>query len=246
MRSIEWSPSEFGLARLREGQLAMSRARLATFRDDPDAELLARNALSVLRAAVDGLDDLPEQFDAHYELDRAGRWVRETFGCSLEQDGRGYWRSCPVDLGHQRWGMSPGMTNVERICMVCGQDTRLCRHIAGRIYEAATQRIHGYCNVCGSQEECDDTPGELAEVVCSRLITKADIGEISLVRRPAQTAARIMREGVGIEELERTLGPDGWRPGMTVSCDICLQPCGGLREIREPEIDLALDASPAA
>lgn len=239
MRSTEWSPSGFGLARLRDGQRGVARARLAAFRGDDGAEALAREALVQLRAAVDNLDDLPEQVEAHYELDRSGRWVRETFGCWLEQDERGYWRTCPVDLGHQRWGMSPGMANVERVCMVCGEDPRRCRHVAGRASDAPAKRIEGYCNVCGTKDSCDHVEGEVYEVLCSRLITKAEIGEISVVRRPANTAARIHKEGVSTEQLQRSLGPEGWRPGMPVSCDICLVPCEGLRELGEPEPDEA-------
>lgn len=90
---------------------------------------------------------------------------------------------------------------------------------------------------------CDHIEGTIHEIVCSRLITKADIGEISLVRRPANTAARIYREGVAIEQLKRSLGPDGWQPGMPVSSDICLQPCGGLRELGEPEVAVDPEAN---
>lgn len=226
-------PSSFGLAHLARGQDAMSHARLAQFRGDPDAEAQAREALVALRAAVDNLDDLPEQFDAHYALDQAGRWVRETFGCSLAQDDKGYARTCPVDLGHHRMGMSVGAVNTVRICMICGEDPRACRHVAGRTYDAPAKRIRGRCNVC-NEEACDHAPGEPYPILCTRLITHVDVQEISLVRRPANTAARVFKIGVPTRELEDALGPDGWLPGMPVRCDRCLSPCDGLQEIPEP------------
>lgn len=46
--------------------------------------------------------------------------------------------------------------------------------------------------------------------------------------------------------LKRSLGPAGWRPGMPVSCDICLQPCAGLLELGAPEVAVDGEASPAA
>ena len=244
MQSIEWSPSGFGLARLREGQVAISRARLAHLRDDRGAESLARDALRILRAAIDNLDDLPEQLDAHFSLDHAGLWVRKTFGCWLAQDEKGYWRTCPVDLGHQRWGMSPGMTNVVRTCMVCGRDPRACRHVAGRTYNAPALRIDGYCNVCGTENPCAHAAGDIHTIVCTRHINSAEVQEISLVRRPANTAARIGSIGVSTKELEVSLGADGWLPGMPVSCDRCLHPCNGLLELSEPTNAASVD--PAA
>ena len=72
------------------------------------------------------------------------------------------------------------------------------------------------------------------------------MGEISLVRRPANTAARIYWEAVSTAQLKRSLGPAGWRSGMPVSCDICLQPCGGLLELGEPDVAVEAEASPAA
>lgn len=209
----------------------MCQARLAYLRGDPTAQPTAREALTFLRAAVDNLDDQREQLDAHFGLDQAGRWVRATFGCSLEQDEKGYSRTCPVDLGHERWGSSIGADNAVRICMVCGQDARLCRHVAGRIYDARAQRIDGGCNVCGSIDACDHKPGETYPIVCSRLITKVDLREISIVSRPADTGARFFKISVSTEALRASLGPDGWEPGMPVSCDRCLHPCGGLLEL---------------
>jgi hypothetical protein len=231
-RSTDSSPSAPGLRKLRAGQVAIAQARMAHTLGTPDAESKARQALATLRSALDHLDDLPEQLDAHLALDAAGLWVRKTFGCTLHQDERGYHQTCPVALGHQRWGSSIGTRDSVAICMICGQDARLCRsHVAGRQYRAPVKRIHDYCNVCGITDPCDHAEGTIMDISCWRLVTKVDLLEVSVVSRPAQPDARITSVDVPTSEIAEALGSQGWEPGMPVDCDRCLQPCGGLLEL---------------
>jgi hypothetical protein len=78
-------------------------------------------------------EDGPREAEAHTRLDEAGRWVRATFGCMLEQDGTAYFVSCPVRLGHVRVGLSIGGT-AHRICSLCGEDVSECEHQRGVAY----------------------------------------------------------------------------------------------------------------
>ncbi len=223
---------EQGEHHLREGQSLMARARLQSMLGEvASAEELARGALKEFWAAMNWLEGTPEFEVAHYRLDEAGRWIRQTFGCRLTREGMDYSRTCPADLAHIRAGMSPGMKNVIRECTVCGQDPRspTCRHILGRTYPATRRVVGGRCNLCNAAA-CGHHDGERGDVYCSHWITSAEIDEISLVPRPAQPMARIYRVSVPTTELVATLGPRGWMPGMDVSCDRCLTACHGVRE----------------
>jgi hypothetical protein len=220
-----------GLARLRRGQLNMARARLMALGDghQEPAEQLARDALGDFAGAMNWLEDTPEFEVAHYRLDEAGRWVRETFGCWIKRDGSTYSRTCPADIAHVRVGLSPGMRNIVRQCSVCGQEPRACRHIKGREYETTRRLIDGQCTLCGS-EACEHTDGQVGFAVCWHYIVSVDLVEISLVPRPAQPMARIREIEVETSTLKAVLGPNGWLPGMEVSCDKCLSTCRGARE----------------
>jgi len=177
------------------------------------------------------LEDTAEFEVAHYRLDEAGRWIRATFGCWLARDGTKYERTCPADLAHVRVGFSPGMKNVVRECSVCGQEPRspTCRHIRGRTYRAPRRLVGDRCNLCG-ETGCGHVDGEPGDVYCVHRIVSAEIDELSLVPRPVNPRARIYRVSVPVSRLLETLGPRGWTPGDEVSCDLCLRPCGGVRE----------------
>jgi hypothetical protein len=221
---------EVGEEYLRRGQVLMTRARLEVFMGDPrSAESAARDALTQFRAAMNWLEDTPEFEVAHYWLDEAGRWTRTTFGCWLTRDGTKYSRTCLADLAHARVGMSVGMKNVIRECSVCGEEPRTCRHIRGRTYVTTRRMIGHRCNVCGL-ESCAHVDGETGEALCTHLITSAELDEVSLVARPAQPMARIQSMSVSIEEIKAALAGSPWRPGMDVSCDRCLTPCGGVTD----------------
>jgi hypothetical protein len=221
-----------GEPRLLRGQQAMARARLQVcMGDEAGAESVARAALADFAGAMNWLEDTPEFEVAHYRLDEAGRWVRETFGCWLRHDGTTYTRTCPADLAHLRVGMSPGMKNMIRECSICGQDPRspTCRHIKGRLYPTTRRLMGKRCSLCG-RRECAHEDGEPGIALCSHLIVSADLVEVSLVPRPAQPMARIGEVEVDLVLLEAVLGPRGWTPGMEVSCDKCLSACRGVRE----------------
>jgi hypothetical protein len=214
----------------------MGRARLQVFLGNRDAaEPLARSALADFAGAMNWLEDTPGFEVAHYRLDEAGRWIRETFGCWLERKDTTYARTCPADLAHKRVGLSPGMSNVIRECSVCGQEPRVCRHVKGKSYDAPRRMVGGRCNLCGAHE-CEHLDGELGLAYCSHLIVKADLDEVSFVPRPAQPMARIGRITMSTDELEAELGPKGWKPGMDVSCDRCLKSCMGVREVKTHDV----------
>jgi len=59
------------------------------------------------------------------------------------------------------------------------------------------------------------------------MIQEMDVHEVSLVNKPAQPEARITQISISASELQAELG-DGFVPGMEVSCDKCLRPCGGV------------------
>jgi hypothetical protein len=222
-----------GEAYLREGQGAVAKARLQVgLGEAGGAESLARGALAQLSAAMNWLEDTPEFEVAHFRLDEAGRWIRETFGCWLNRQGTEYSRTCPADLAHSRLGFSPGMKNVIRECTVCGQEPRLCRHITGRAYPAARRVVGGRCNLC-DRETCSHHDGEMGTAVCGHYIVSCEIVELSIVTRPAQPMARIEKVSMSTKEIAEHVGA-GWHPGMDVSCDRCLAVCYGVIE-HEPD-----------
>jgi hypothetical protein len=228
--------TEAGDQYLRSGvrRLAEARMMMATGGSPADAERLARGSLADFSAAMNYQEDTPAFDVAHQRLDRAGEWVRQTFpaGCRFKQSGTRYEQTCPAALAHVRLGMSVGMSNVMRVCGVCGQDPRSlsCRHIRGREYTVARQVVAGtYCNLCAGQD-CDrHVDGEVGTATCWHLIVSADLKEVSLVSRPAQPMARLTSVDVSHERLLE-LNP-AWSPGIPVTCDNCLVPCGGVIEV---------------
>lgn len=200
------TPIDYGLSRLQEAQASIASAeRFFQRAEREEAESVARGALELFRSAMNWLEDTEEFERAHELIDLAGAYVRRTFGCSLHQEGTSYSQRCPVALAHNRAGMSVAYVVQGSECSICGEDPNDCAHIAGRVYD-------------GSH--------------CYRLITQADILEISVVRRPRQPDARITSMSVSLEDLQASLGPS-WRPGMPVSCDRCLLPCDGVQELPE-------------
>jgi hypothetical protein len=213
---------------LSAGQNLLARARLRYFLGEPDAEALARQAFHRFAAAMNFTEGWPEFDVAHFRLDEAGHWVRESFGCHLDYVEGTYRLNCPVTLSHYRVGLSPGMSNVERLCYVCGLDTRLCRHVVGRTYDAPMMMVSGLCNVC-HLESCSHTPGAIYPVECWRVIVSLRADEFSFVPRPAQPMARVAEVEFDMDVLRATLGAS-WTPGMPVSCDRCQKGCQGLVE----------------
>lgn len=196
----------YGLAKLEGGREELRRAFELTgsFTLPGIAEQKARSALSILRSALDWLEDTDHFERAHVALDTAGRQVRERFGCHLAYDPRkGYSQTCPVALAHSRLGLSPAFIIYETECSICDHDPEDCSHITGRRY--------------GDQ-------------VCHRVIKKGEMLEVSLVGRPNDPDARIGSISIPRSDLERDLD-SRFRYGMPVSCDRCLTRCSGMTEL---------------
>jgi hypothetical protein len=192
-----------GQSRLSAGVRKLNHAKYLAGIGGPsfdEAELVAREALRLLRSAMNWLEGSEKFEDAHRQLDAAGHWVRTTFSCSLTQAGESYEITCPVALAHNRSGFSVGYVIKQAECSICGQDPEGCPHINGREYD-----------------------GER----CVRVVTEAELLEVSLVGAPRNPDARIESMSVSTQDLRAQLGPD-WRPGMRVSCDRCLNECTGI------------------
>lgn len=191
------------------------------------AEELARRALQLYRGALDWAEDTDLEDGAHRALDDAGRWVSETFGCHLERSGDKYFRTCPVDLAHNRLGLSIGGRSARRICSLCGGDVSECEHLKGTAYLVPGGPADlGWCRVC-NEEECEHSPDTHYRASVVSRITDIDMVEVSLVSKPANPEARFQRMSVDSDELRIALGPD-FEPGMEVRCHKCLEPCEGL------------------
>src|SRR5438552_758685 len=100
--------TSLGRQRLSAAKAQLHRA-MATARtgqtDRADKE--ARRALALFRSAMNWLEDTESFERSHRELDKAGRLVRQTFGCQLAFVDSAYAQECPVALAHNRLGMSP-------------------------------------------------------------------------------------------------------------------------------------------
>jgi hypothetical protein len=194
-----------GETRLRAGQRlygAALRAILTGTQDDSD-DLKIREALRVLRSAMNWLEGT-ERFEvAHQFLDKAGSLAREVFssGCELTYRDGSYYQECAAALAHSRVGMSAGYIVQESHCSICLEDLEDCPHVPGRFYDGKA---------------------------CCRVVTQADLLEVSLVERPMHPDARIESFPVDISDIKESLGP-GFSVGMPVLCDRCLSPCTGVR-----------------
>lgn len=219
-----------GRRREGEDQLRKARALLAggpARQGKQRAERDARAGLFALARSLDWAEDGPDEDASHRRLDEAGRWVRESFGCSLHREGTSYSQDCPVALAHNRIGFSVGGI-ATRVCALCGQDLSECEHQRGKAYlvPGGTEPL-GWCRVCGCECGCDHSPDRTYQAGVVARITRLDLKEVSLVSKPAQPEARLSSVSVSHAELREELG-DGFVPGMRVSCGRCLLPCEGL------------------
>lgn len=191
------------------------------------AEADARRALAAYRASLDWAEDSDLEDEAHRQLDLAGRWVRETFGCWVERSGTEYKQTCPVALGHNRIGLSIGGTASIRTCSLCGEDVSECEHLPGTAYLVpGGPNDLGWCRVC-LKEECDHLPTEIHRASVVSIIREMEVVEVSIVHKPAHPEARLHAVSIGLSQLQAALG-DLFEPGMDVSCDRCLPACDGL------------------
>jgi hypothetical protein len=209
-------------------KLAAAKATISVdSRDRNMAEREARDALQLYARSLDWAEDTPLEDDAHQAMDAAGKWVRTTFGCRLNREGTTYKETCPVSLAHNRIGFSIG-GSATRICSLCGEDLSECEHLPGTAYMVpGGPSTLGWCRVCGEEDCQDHAPDQRYRVAVTSMIQDVEVDEISLVSKPAVPEARIFQRSIPTADLQAALG-DGFAPGMEVSCDKCLNPCGGL------------------
>lgn len=216
---------------LSSGLAQLESARTALLDEDEvdwaTAEDAARDGLSHFRSALNWAEDTPREEEAHLAMDRAGRWVRLTFGCWLTQDGLDYSVTCPVQLGHNRIGFSVG-GSAKRVCSICCADLSECEHLPNKDYLVPGGKDDlGWCRVCRSQDVCEHSKEKLYAAPVVAIVTEMHLDEVSVVAKPRHPDARITRLSVDVDELRAALG-DEWKPGMSVSCNRCLTPCTGL------------------
>ncbi len=201
---------------------------LPTRRGRRRAEPDARAALAALAGALNWAEGTVDEDQAHAELDAAGAWVRRTFGCRFDERGGVYRQTCPVALSHTRIGFSVG-GSAQRFCSLCGSDLAECPHRKGKAYlvPGGAEGL-GWCRVCLAKEGCEHKPDELYRARVIGIIREMTVDETSLVAMPAHPDARPTAVTISVEEMRQQLGED-YVSGMTVSCDRCLSPCGGLQ-----------------
>jgi hypothetical protein len=198
---------------------------------DVTAEQYARESLRLAASAFWIAEDSPLEDAAHDDLDKLGRWTRETFGCALSFEDGHYVQTCPIAIAHKRVGCSVGMLVTNRICAICGEKfPDVCIHRAGVVYhvDGGPNQL-GFCRVCGSADCSKHVIGRTYPTVQTRIVLEAELEEISLVRRPAQPEARLTKLPVSWDEIRQSY--PGTRSGDRVSCDRCLYPCSGIQEV---------------
>jgi hypothetical protein len=195
------------------------------------AESEARQAIDRAARAFWWAEDTEAEEDQHVLLHKVGKWTRRTFGCHFEFNGTEYRQICPIPIAHKRFGTSPGFVGT-RSCSICDQDLSECPHIRGQSYWVRGRESEtSECPVC-NQSSCNHRPDRLYRAPVISTVTSGEIREISIVRRPGQPEARFADLPVSTEKLAEALGPD-FRPGIPVSCDLCLDSCPGFVELPE-------------
>jgi hypothetical protein len=205
---------------------------LGTDRDE--AERCARAALYAVVRAFWWAEELPEEDSIHESMHELGRWVRETFGCTILPRNGVYEQRCPVDIAHKKMGMSIGFT-AQRLCSLCGEDISECPHVFGTAYLVpGGVGPSGRCPVCLSDTCTEHDPAQTYRVSAVSIVAHADVQEISLVGRPRQPEARFLSIPLPTDDLREYLGPD-FVVGMPLSCDKCLSGCWGFTTLDPPD-----------
>jgi hypothetical protein len=206
------------------------------------AEQEARGAIVEIVRAFWWAEDSELEEAQHTLMHEIGRWTRQRFGCSIHFDGRRYEQRCQIDIAHKRLGFSPGYT-ATAICSICGEDVSECPHLSDKEYWVrGGVGTSGHCPVCMAEAECRHRADRLYRVTLTRIITKMDVREISLVSRPAGVTTRLLGIPVDNADLIKAFGPD-FEVGMPVSCDKCLNGCWGFDELN-PDALLEGDQPP--
>lgn len=194
--------------------------------DRSRAEQCARQALVNYAKCLDWAEDTGMEAEAHWLMDRAGRWTLQVFGCEVTWDGSNYQRDCPVDLAHNRVGLSVGGV-AKRKCSLCGGDASECPHRPDMAYEVPGGPSDlGWCRIC-LRSDCGHSADDVERVAMVSIVHKIDLEEVSLVGKPAQPEARLTSISLPIAEIEQAVGKDVL-PGTTVRCRRCAATCTGL------------------
>ena len=221
-----------GLERIEKARESRIQSRMAS--NPSEAEEKIREAVAFARSAYDWLEDTIYDELAHTVVHELGMEAREKFpiGCKLNWNGSNYERWCPADLVHIRLGFSIGMIIHSMECFVCGLDPSECNHIRGKIYTVSGgPNESGRCPVC-AENTCDHSPDEKYQVMAGRIITKAELEEISLVTRPKQPDARIQSVDVSEDNIKSKIGSNFQYGEDTVYCSKCLVGCPGFSRFR--------------
>jgi hypothetical protein len=209
-------------------------ARRLIGHDRDNAEKEARKAIDSIVHAFWWAENSKAEEAQHQLMHRIGRWTRKNFNCQLRFDEEKYYRSCPIDISHTRVGMSIGFI-ANRICSLCGEDLSECAHLLGRAYWVhGGPDATGQCPVC-NKESCRHSPDRLYRAQVISIVKSGTIREVSLVRRPANPEARLLRIQVTRKDLAEEFGPS-FVYGMTVSCNKCLGECPGFSDFG-PELE---------
>lgn len=190
------------------------------------------DARQALRRSVDAFNLLEEHprlgATAHRRLHVLGELVSVLYGCNLRAEGRTFADDCPVSIAHRRVGLSPGFTAVWR-CSACGEDFSECDHSVGELVEVVVTRHDGLCNVCWLAHCEAHQLGSLVRKRVGRIVTEADIEEISLVPRPRDPLARLTRIDLRPREAHELLriGAIRRRDQGGAQCFRCRGGCGG-------------------
>jgi|GEM_PF-1668081 len=168
---------------LTQARKLIEKAKQASARKQPaTAESLFRKSLEKIREAC-----LWEPSARAYQeyLHKIGKTVHDTFGCRLPfRDGQ-YWVSCPVQLSHNRVGLSIG-GSATVLCSICGEDNLICPHVKGRKYDGVSAvRLHGHCNIC-TRSKCRHKAGKIYDhVEAIGIVTDINLDHVALVKNPA-------------------------------------------------------------
>jgi hypothetical protein len=219
----------------RQAKRAYGQSVLYAGIDDQAAEQAAIKSLSLVTRAFWNADDSDLEAQIHDDMHRYGKHKRQTFGCHLAYANGAYYQRCPIAIAHKRFGMSVGFTVISRVCSICGDELADCDHLLGQLYDVpGGVGPAGVCPVCMHSECTEHSPDKLYKAAVVAIVKRADLNEISIVRKPAQPEARATSLPVTLNNLKQVFGPD-FISGMPVSCDKCLQPCSGFEEVLVPE-----------
>jgi hypothetical protein len=197
------------------------------------AENTARSAIESAAHAFWWAEDTEMAEDQHILMHQIGRWVRKTFGCYFTYENSEYKSKCYLSIAHKKIGFSVGFI-ANRICSICGEDLSECPHQRDRSYWVkGGPRTNRPCAVCVN-DNCNHRPDHLYRAGVVSIIKSGEIREVSLVPRPANPDARLTEIPISTRDLIDHFG-DEFVPGLPVSCDKCLSPCGGFDEMSRSE-----------